>query len=634
MDLFCLSSPEIRNDRTLMTERSASGLSLNSSPAGSDCIKHRQQLFDSDQSSTAVGDITSLSESSPCSEDSAFSDRGAFPNIVEDAPQVSEISLQTELYSFMKQHSILLGIFIVFHIAAAILLPPLDEIETSGKHPIVQKYVQHQFFQFLESSANSHPFIHSSLKDHLRNGCAFAMLHLLIIFFCALRGRNFPAVSNSFAPRLYGALCFMSLVAHLSAYVFGGLSGKNVFFPDIWLYIFSKWLYASPLDLNAHGWIPSNPSVFFQNQDSLWFQGVRRLSSSLTSFPYEMESLESKHLLINVCRSLRAIPSALSKIVVTASFHLSSQHMISPNLIFRVIGDSIKLMMFIGVGLVIDIKGAMLHLAAARKFAKKRDATLAIAFMAVVMFVASLYLEDAPGCVGSDAHWYPFEESNGHPKSKIRSTAYDYDKSQPPLLISKYVAMKDGVELSVDVFLPRRYVQRVLGDERTEDDMTCKATGDTDPTESTWEDFDQQQNLYSMPTFVEITRYNRRMTVLWPFSMLRLWGQPRGATANVYNYQLVQALTANDYVVVVADTRGTGSSFGKRNLDFSEEEVSDFAQLVTWVRSQFWSDGKIAAGGISYDGMTGLHAASLGNVSAVAALFTPVFRYASQYSSG
>jgi predicted acyl esterase len=56
---------------------------------------------------------------------------------------------------------------------------------------------------------------------------------------------------------------------------------------------------------------------------------------------------------------------------------------------------------------------------------------------------------------------------------------------------------------------------------------------------------------------------------------------------------------ANGYIVVVADSRGTGASPGM--LDpFSPREIDDYATLITWAAHQSWSTGKIGLLGTSY----------------------------------
>jgi predicted acyl esterase len=53
------------------------------------------------------------------------------------------------------------------------------------------------------------------------------------------------------------------------------------------------------------------------------------------------------------------------------------------------------------------------------------------------------------------------------------------------------------------------------------------------------------------------------------------------------------------YIVIAADSRGTGASPGK--LDpFSPREIEDYATLITWASRQPWSTGKVGLIGTSY----------------------------------
>lgn len=57
--------------------------------------------------------------------------------------------------------------------------------------------------------------------------------------------------------------------------------------------------------------------------------------------------------------------------------------------------------------------------------------------------------------------------------------------------------------------------------------------------------------------------------------------------------------TANDYVVVRADERGTGNSPGR--LDSMSSATCDgFVDVIEWAASQPWSTGKVGLLGISY----------------------------------
>ena len=79
---------------------------------------------------------------------------------------------------------------------------------------------------------------------------------------------------------------------------------------------------------------------------------------------------------------------------------------------------------------------------------------------------------------------------------------------------------------------------------------------------------------------------------------------------------------AQGYVLVVADARGSGASFGCREAEMSPTEVEDIGELITWIAQQDWCDGRIATTGTSYSAGTALYSL----VTAAAALKLTVCR--------
>ncbi len=57
------------------------------------------------------------------------------------------------------------------------------------------------------------------------------------------------------------------------------------------------------------------------------------------------------------------------------------------------------------------------------------------------------------------------------------------------------------------------------------------------------------------------------------------------------------------YVMVVADVRGCGASFGTRYTIFGPEEVRDGSDLIDWIVQQPWCDGNVGMAGPSYLGI-------------------------------
>lgn len=115
---------------------------------------------------------------------------------------------------------------------------------------------------------------------------------------------------------------------------------------------------------------------------------------------------------------------------------------------------------------------------------------------------------------------------------------------------SRYVAMRDGVRLAVQVFGPPGF-----------------QAGDS-------------------PTVVNFTRYGR--------------ATPAAVRAAPASETL--EFTRHGFAVVSVDVRGTGASFGCRPRGKGREEVRDYAEVFDWITAQPWSDGRLFCTGVSYGG--------------------------------
>jgi len=139
-------------------------------------------------------------------------------------------------------------------------------------------------------------------------------------------------------------------------------------------------------------------------------------------------------------------------------------------------------------------------------------------------------------------------------------------------LKSRYVAMSDGVRLATDIYLPQG-----------------AQPGD------------------KFPTILYQTRYGRRMEVRKFFRPLL------GNLTITVPREEVDLFTRKGYAVVAVDVRGTGASFGTRDIEFGDREVQDGRELLDWIVAQPWSDGKVGATGASYLGTAALMLASTGH---------------------
>ncbi|MDP1922251.1 MAG: CocE/NonD family hydrolase [Myxococcales bacterium] len=96
-----------------------------------------------------------------------------------------------------------------------------------------------------------------------------------------------------------------------------------------------------------------------------------------------------------------------------------------------------------------------------------------------------------------------------------------------------------------------------------------------------------------VPTILRQTRYSRRIVYRFPFDGF-LRDRRYGTTRD--------AFTKHGYAWVDVDVRGTGASDGVWVSPWSRDEVEDGAEVVSWIVAQGWSNGRVGAMGISYDG--------------------------------
>mgnify|MGYP002134486547 CR=1 FL=1 len=116
--------------------------------------------------------------------------------------------------------------------------------------------------------------------------------------------------------------------------------------------------------------------------------------------------------------------------------------------------------------------------------------------------------------------------------------------------------MSDGTKIAADIYLP-------VGSSSTE----------------------------KFPTIFSQTRYHRSTLINFPFSLL----------AGDYPKE-IKRFVSHGYAWVKIDVRGTGASFGKNLFPWFPRERQDGVEVVNWIVSQPWSNGKVGATGISYDG--------------------------------
>ena len=141
---------------------------------------------------------------------------------------------------------------------------------------------------------------------------------------------------------------------------------------------------------------------------------------------------------------------------------------------------------------------------------------------------------------------------------------------------SHYLTMRDGVKIAIDVLLPKNLPQ-----------------GET------------------LPTLMVMARYWRSMQLRMPSPPNKAPIGPREPIADW--------MIARGFAMVMVDIRGAGASHGICKHPFAPDEIADFGEIATWITEQSWSNGRIGAFGISYEGSTALYLASTG-VDAVKAI--------------
>lgn len=101
-----------------------------------------------------------------------------------------------------------------------------------------------------------------------------------------------------------------------------------------------------------------------------------------------------------------------------------------------------------------------------------------------------------------------------------------------------------------------------------------------------------------MPVIFYLTRYVRALELKWPYKWLKdpYFGQVSEKEVRYFN--------DHGYAVVIMDARGSGASFGRRDMDFSEQELEDAREVLDWLVQQPWCSGKIGTTGVSYLGTT------------------------------
>ncbi len=125
---------------------------------------------------------------------------------------------------------------------------------------------------------------------------------------------------------------------------------------------------------------------------------------------------------------------------------------------------------------------------------------------------------------------------------------------------SIYVTMKDGTKIGVRVTLP--------------------------------ENLKKNEKI---PTIMESTRYSTGYQLSFVSNAFVNLGIMKDDMPII-----IRKFLNTNHAYVYVQARGSGISFGKREIEFSKEEIEDYGQILDWIVKQDWSNGKVGTYGISY----------------------------------
>ncbi len=142
---------------------------------------------------------------------------------------------------------------------------------------------------------------------------------------------------------------------------------------------------------------------------------------------------------------------------------------------------------------------------------------------------------------------------------------YSAERYTGAVLESRYVEVRDGTRLAVDIYRPAIDGRAVEG----------------------------------------------RFPVVWTHTPYRrAYRNESGRRVSSLDSWGVMHLVRHGYVLAAADTRGRGASFGVRRGFQDRTEAQDAYDITEWLAAQPWSTGKIGAVGCSYTGGSTFHMAT------------------------
>ena len=181
------------------------------------------------------------------------------------------------------------------------------------------------------------------------------------------------------------------------------------------------------------------------------------------------------------------------------------------------------------------------------------------------------------------------------PKDRIHRPSERAGYSQPIqnewVRTSQYVAVRDGTKLAVDIFRPAQNGQPVS---------------------------------HPLPIVWSHNRYHRAQI-------------SNGQLKTILDSESwLKTLLQHEYIVAVADVRGSGASYGTRTAEYSLQDARDAYDLTEWFAQQPWCDGNVGMYGASFMGQVQIMAASLAppHLKAIVPQVAPFDLYSEKYPGG
>jgi putative CocE/NonD family hydrolase len=124
---------------------------------------------------------------------------------------------------------------------------------------------------------------------------------------------------------------------------------------------------------------------------------------------------------------------------------------------------------------------------------------------------------------------------------------------------SRYVTLRDGARLAVDIFRPTRHGKVA----------------------------------------------EEKLPVVWTYERYqRAWWEEGQIFTILDTFEWLKDVLRHGYVVAAVDSRGSGASFGRFEGLFNDKESGDAYEITEWLAAQPWSNGNIGMYGRSYLAMT------------------------------